>query len=60
MGNKTQEREAAEKVWGVYRQELYANDDRTPFAIIQWRHSLRSIALVEVYAVPPALLSARK
>jgi hypothetical protein len=51
-----QEREAAKKVWGVYRQEIYANDDERPFAIIQWRHSLRSIALVEVHAVPPALM----
>ena len=51
-----QEREAAKKVWGVYRQEIYANDDERPFAIIQWRHSLRSITLAEVDAVPPALM----
>ena len=55
-GAKAQEREAADKVWGIYRQELYANDDKRPFAIIEWRHSIRSITLVRADAVAPAVM----
>lgn len=55
-GAKAQEREAADKVWGVYRQELYANDDKRPFAIIEWRHTIRSITLVRADAVAPAVM----
>jgi len=55
-GAKAQEREAADKVWGIYRQELFANDDKRPFAIIEWRHSIRSITLVRADAVAPAVM----
>jgi hypothetical protein len=53
---KAQEREAADKVWGVYRQELYANNDKTPFAVIEWRHTIRSITLVRADAVAPVVM----
>lgn len=54
LADRAQERAAADKVWGVYRQELYANDDLKAFAIIEWRHTLRSIALVRADAVQSA------
>lgn len=56
VSNKAQERETADKVWGLYRQELYANDERSPFAIIEWKHTIRSITLVRARALPPAVL----
>ncbi|MGH9632606.1 MAG: M48 family metalloprotease [Bryobacteraceae bacterium] len=54
--DRPQQREAADKIWRVYRQELYANDDKTPFAIIEWRHTIRSITLVRADAVAPAVV----
>jgi hypothetical protein len=53
---KAQEREAADKVWGVYRQELYANDDSAPFAILVWKHAIRSITLMRVHAEPRTVI----
>jgi hypothetical protein len=51
LADRAQERTAADKVWGVYRQEVYANDDLEPFAIIEWRHTLRAITLVRADTV---------
>jgi hypothetical protein len=34
--------------WRIYRQELYLNDDRDPFAVIHWRHTLNRIEIVDV------------
>jgi hypothetical protein len=54
--DQANERAAADNVWGVYRQELYANSDKTPFAILEWRHTIRSIILVSAKAVAPAAM----
>jgi hypothetical protein len=57
--DRAQEREAVDTLWGVYKQELYANDDERPFAIMQWRHTIRSITLVCADAVAPAVMVRR-
>jgi hypothetical protein len=35
-------------LWTVYRQELYLNEDKIPFAVIQWRHTLERIEIVNI------------
>lgn len=43
--------------WRLYRQQLYVDDDVRPFAIVEWKHSLDRISIVQIYAPPePATL----
>jgi hypothetical protein len=46
-------RRQAERLWRVCRQELYANRAEAPFAVIEWKHSVRSITMVRAYTLPP-------
>lgn len=32
-----------QRLWRVYRQELFVNGDRGPFAVIEWKHTLERI-----------------
>ena len=41
-------KESKERLWRLYRQELYLNGDKEPFAAIQWRHTLDRIQIVHV------------
>ena len=34
------------RLWRVYRQKLFVNGDREPFAVIEWRHTLERIDLL--------------
>jgi hypothetical protein len=42
------ERKEWSRLWRIYRQELYLNGDRDPFAVIQWRHTLDRIEIVDM------------
>jgi hypothetical protein len=42
------ERERAKGAWRRYRQELYIDKDREPFAVIQWLHSTTGIRILQV------------
>ena len=33
-------------LWRIYRQELFVNGDREPFAVIEWKHTLERIEVV--------------
>lgn len=35
-------------VWSLLRQDLYLNDQTTPFLIVHWKHTLDVITLVDV------------
>lgn len=50
---RTKARREAERLWRIYRQELYANQQEAPFAVIEWKHTIRSIAIVRAYTLPP-------
>ncbi len=51
---RTVMREAARtSLWRIYRQELYLNEDRLPFATVEWKHTLDGITLLNVTAGPP-------
>jgi len=43
-------KESQERTWRICRQELYLNDAKKPFAIIQWRHTIDRIEIMEVQA----------
>jgi hypothetical protein len=45
---RASERKEWLRLWRVYRQELYLNGDKDPFAVIQWRHSLDRIEIVNL------------
>jgi hypothetical protein len=40
------EREAAKASWRRYRQELYMDNDREPFAVIEWLHTITGIYIL--------------
>jgi hypothetical protein len=44
------EREAAKAAWRLYRQELYLDADRQPFAVLEWHHTITRICLLRVYS----------
>lgn len=50
---RTSARREAERLWRTYRQELYANQEEAPFAVIEWKHTIRSITIVRAYTLPP-------
>jgi hypothetical protein len=39
--------------WRLYRQTLYIDQDEKPFAIVDWKHTLDGISIVQIYAPPP-------
>jgi tetratricopeptide (TPR) repeat protein len=41
-------RAQARTLWGNFQQELYWNREDRPFAVIQWRHSIEGIRLIEI------------
>jgi hypothetical protein len=38
--------------WRLYRQELYLDQETAPFAIVEWKHTLNRISIVEIYSPP--------
>jgi hypothetical protein len=42
--------------WRVYRQELFVNGDRDPFAVIDWKHTLERIEVVRVAGRQPVTI----
>jgi hypothetical protein len=38
--------------WRLYRQELYVDQETAPFAIVEWKHTLNRISVVEIYSPP--------
>jgi len=38
--------------WRLYRQKLYIDQDEKPFAIVDWKHTLDRISIVQIYAPP--------
>ena len=51
------EREVAKAAWRRYRQELYMDKDRQPFAVVEWLHTTTRICVLRVDA--PASFEAR-
>ena len=45
---RTAQRAAARTAWRRFRQELYLDRDRDPFAVIEWLHTIRGIDLLRV------------
>lgn len=35
-------------VWSLLHQDLYLNDESSPFLIVHWKHTLDQISLVDV------------
>ena len=46
------EREIARAAWRRYRQELYLERDRHPFAVVEWLHTTTRIRIERVDALP--------
>ena len=46
------ERAAAKAAWRRYRQELYLDQDRQPFAVVWWRHTTTGIRILRVDSNP--------
>ena len=46
------EREAAKTAWRKYRQKLYLDEAREPFAIIEWQHTTTRIRILSVSSPP--------
>jgi hypothetical protein len=36
--------------WRLYRQELYVDQEKEPFAIVEWKHTLNRISIVAIYS----------
>jgi hypothetical protein len=38
--------------WRLCRQELYVDKEMKPFAIVEWKHTVNGISIVQIYAPP--------
>lgn len=45
-------RQAQAAWWRLYRQELYVDEEATPFAVVKWKHTLNRISIIQIYAPP--------
>jgi hypothetical protein len=45
-------RQAQAAWWRLCRQELYVDEEVKPFAIVEWKHTLNRISIVQIYAPP--------
>jgi len=36
--------------WRLCRQELYVDKETKPFAMVEWKHTLNRISIVQIYA----------
>jgi hypothetical protein len=53
------EREVAKAAWRRYRQELYLDKDRRPFAVVEWLHTTTRIHILRVGALPSLPMTSR-
>jgi hypothetical protein len=44
------EREQAKASWRFYRQELYMDEEKNPFAIVEWKHTVHRICITRIYS----------
>jgi hypothetical protein len=45
-------RKQSKSTWRLYRQELYLNGEKKPFAIFAWKHALDRISIDQIYSPP--------
>lgn len=45
-------RKQSKSTWRLYRQELYLNGEKKPFAIVEWKHTLDRISIDQIYSPP--------
>jgi hypothetical protein len=45
-------RRQAQVWWRLCRQELYVDEEATPFAIVEWKHTLNRISIIQIHAPP--------
>lgn len=49
-------RQAQATWWRLFRQELYIGEETRPFAIVEWKHTLNHITIVQIYG-PEGILA---
>ncbi len=54
LAERAVQRKAAKSAWRRLLQELYTDDDQRPFAVLEWRHTIKriSVQLLDVSASP--------
>jgi hypothetical protein len=52
LPERAAEREKAKAAWRRFRQELYIDEDRQPFAVLEWLHSIVGIRILRVDSFP--------
>ena len=45
-------RQSGSTMWRPFRQELYIDEERNPFTIIEWKHMLNRITIVRIQPAP--------
>jgi hypothetical protein len=48
------DREQAKASWRFYRQELYLDDEKNPFSIVEWKHTVHRIYITRICSPPDA------
>jgi hypothetical protein len=46
----SRDREQAKAAWRFYRQELFVDKEKTPFALVEWKHTVRRIYITRIYS----------
>jgi hypothetical protein len=54
------DREQAKASWRLYRQELYIDEEKNPFAVVEWKHTVHRIYITRICSPPDADLKPAK
>ena len=46
----SRDREQAKAAWRFYKQELFVDKEKTPFALVEWKHTVQRIYITRIYS----------
>jgi hypothetical protein len=52
QADRARTRLQSKTTWRLYRQELSVDQEKKPFAIVEWKHTLDRISIVQIYSPP--------
>jgi hypothetical protein len=52
QADRARTRRQSKTTWRLYRQELCVDQEKKPFAIVEWKHTLDRINIIQIYSPP--------
>jgi hypothetical protein len=52
QADRARTRRRSKTTWRLYRQELSVDQEEKPFAVVEWKHTLDRISIIQIYSPP--------